>query len=210
MKYCTHCGNPVDPNAKFCCKCGASLLQNNCSKCGKTVNPHAKFCHHCGNILTQDWVVQKEFNENIDQKQTINVELICPNCMSKYIVQEEDWGKENVYWECGNCGTNIEGAFCGYCPSHKGYVVFRPYNNKEILGATIIGAIAGYNNPNAAFGNLVVSMLDSTPKAKAIGVCPICQAECMKCPSCNQAVQVRFEDHGVVVCPSCHLKFKMS
>lgn len=25
MKYCTHCGNPVDDNAKFCVACGQPI-----------------------------------------------------------------------------------------------------------------------------------------------------------------------------------------
>lgn len=221
MKYCPNCGTSIDSNAKFCSECGAPQTASFCPNCGKQVRPQDKFCTSCGSALntqdpagkkqeTQVQFVEPNQEEQSEQDQGIDVALICPHCHTQYSALQEDWDKENIYWQCPNCGGRIDGAFCGYCPSHKGYVVFRPYNNKEILGATIVGAIAGYKNPGEAVGYFIGSLLDSTPKAKATGVCPICQAECMKCPTCNRAVQVTFDDGGVVVCPDCHTRFKMN
>lgn len=218
MKYCPNCGTSIDSNAKYCSECGAPLTASLCSHCGKPTNPQAKFCTYCGSVLKPSIVSSRNpdktpmqiIEQNQEEEQNIDVVLICPHCHTQYSALQEDWDKENIYWQCPNCGECIEGAFCGYCPSHKGYVVFRPYNNKEILGATIVGAIAGYKNPSETIGNLIGSLLDSTPTAKATGVCPICQAECMKCPTCNRAVQVTFEDRGVVICPDCHTRFKMN
>lgn len=221
MKYCPNCGTSIDSAAKYCSECGAPQTASFCPNCGKQVRPQDKFCTSCGSALntqdpagkkqeTQVQFVEPNQEEQSEQDQGIDVALICPHCHTQYSALQEDWDKENIYWQCPNCGGRIDGAFCGYCPSHKGYVVFRPYNNKEILGATIVGAIAGYKNPGEAVGNFIGSLLDSTPKAKATGVCPICQAECMKCPTCNRAVQVTFDDGGVVVCPDCHTRFKMN
>lgn len=222
MKYCPNCGASIDSNAKFCCECGAPQAAALCAHCGNPVRPQDKFCTSCGHALNQPSAPAKRDDEPqprfvepgreevADPDQEIDVALICPHCHTRYSAMQEDWDKENIYWECPNCGERIEGAFSGYCPSHKGYVVFRPYNNKEILGATIVGAMAGYKNPGETIGNFIGSLLDSTPTAKATGVCPICQAECMKCPTCNRAVQVTFDDGGVVVCPDCHTRFKMN
>lgn len=220
-KYCSNCGTSIDSNAKFCSECGAPQATSFCPNCGEQVRPQDKFCTSCGSALntqastekkheTQVQFVEPNQEEVSEQDQGIDVVLICPHCRAQYSALQEDWDKENIHWQCSNCGECIDGAFCGYCPSHKGYVVFRPYNNKEILGATIVGAIAGYKNPGEAVGNFIGSLLDSTPTAKATGVCPICQAECMKCPTCNRAVQVTFDDGGVVVCPDCHTRFKMN
>jgi len=222
MKYCPNCGTSIDPNAKFCSECGAPQTASFCPNCGKQVRPQDKFCTSCGHALTQSSAPVEKNNETqvqfvepsqeevSVQNQSIDVALICPHCRSQYSALQEDWDKENIYWQCPNCGERIDGAFCGYCPSHKGYVVFRPYNNKEVLGATVVGAIAGYRNPGETIGNLIGSLFDSTPTAKATGVCPLCMAECMKCPTCNRAVQVTFDNGGVVVCPDCHTRFKMN
>lgn len=208
---CPSCGSDIPVNSRFCPNCGAKQTTIFCPNCGTQVPPTAKFCTNCGSTLEQS-----SHNEDVATQQTsttrssIDVELMCPHCNSVYSVLEEDRMKENLYWDCPSCGGRIDAAFCGYCTQHHGYIAFRPYNNKEILGAAIVGGIAGYNNPEAVIGNLIGSFFDSTPKAKATGVCPKCQTEFVKCPVCNRAVHITYEDGGVVVCPDCHTKFKMN
>jgi predicted RNA-binding Zn-ribbon protein involved in translation (DUF1610 family) len=42
---CPNCGNPLNPNAKFCTKCGTPLK---CPNCGNPLRPNVKFCTKCG------------------------------------------------------------------------------------------------------------------------------------------------------------------
>jgi len=44
---CPSCGEPVRAGAKFCDKCGASVVRT-CKGCGAELRPGAKFCDHCG------------------------------------------------------------------------------------------------------------------------------------------------------------------
>lgn len=52
---CNQCGNENEKNAKFCEKCGASLLEMNlhkrCNQCGSENEKNAKFCEKCGASL---------------------------------------------------------------------------------------------------------------------------------------------------------------
>lgn len=215
---CTSCGKELPTTAKFCTNCGTKVSRESyCPQCGTQVSATAKFCHYCGTKLATD-TPQPEYASEIQQyvqppkpqEPQIDVELLCPHCHGQFSVPEEDWGKDNIYWICPNCNGKIEVAFCGYCNHHHGYIAFRPYNTQEILGATIIGGIAGYNDPEGAIYNLVGSFFDSTPTALSQGVCPKCQAEFVKCPTCYRAVHIRFEDGGVVSCPDCRTRFKMN
>lgn len=207
---CDSCGAEIAPSSKFCPNCGTKVSgERFCPACGTKVSASAKFCFSCGARLTGEVQVGGG-TQQVEVKPNIAAELWCPHCNSQFFVPKGDEEKENVYWNCPSCGGRIDVAFCGYCDQHYGYVAFRPYNNKEILGATILGGIIGYNNPEATIGNLVNDFFDSTPKASASGVCPKCQAEFVKCPFCHRAVHITFEDGGVVVCPDCHTKFKMN
>ena len=44
---CPACNAPVDPHAKFCPECGATLSAH-CKNCGAKLEPGAKFCPECG------------------------------------------------------------------------------------------------------------------------------------------------------------------
>ena len=47
--FCTECGKPVTPGAKFCPNCGAKQsTEGACSACGAKLQPGAKFCPNCG------------------------------------------------------------------------------------------------------------------------------------------------------------------
>ncbi|MCX6251257.1 MAG: zinc-ribbon domain-containing protein [Bacteroidetes bacterium] len=60
MNFCTKCGNPLKPNARFCGKCGEKVIQvikpeqpepvaaPVCSSCGSVLIPGVKFCTACG------------------------------------------------------------------------------------------------------------------------------------------------------------------
>lgn len=52
-KFCTDCGFPNKPKAKFCSNCGKEFKNTGiaCSKCGHNNAPGAKFCENCGNKL---------------------------------------------------------------------------------------------------------------------------------------------------------------
>lgn len=63
MKYCTHCGNALKPEARFCGKCGQVLqglhppelsqktTQSSCPVCCNPVTTGSRFCKSCGNPL---------------------------------------------------------------------------------------------------------------------------------------------------------------
>lgn len=209
---CTSCGVELPATAKFCPNCGFKVNKEIfCPECGQQVSSTSKFCHNCGSRIAEgDTQKQTQSTSTTTAEPQIDVELLCPHCYSRYSVSKEDWNKENIYWDCPNCNGRIEAAFCGYCDQHNGYIAFRPYNNKEMLGATIAGGISGYNNPEETIVNFIGNIFDSTPKARAQGVCPRCQAEFMKCPACNRAVHITYDDGGVVICPDCKTKFKMN
>ena len=48
--YCKNCGNPMDPNAAICVKCGCARGTglSNCQNCGQPTNPSAAACMNCG------------------------------------------------------------------------------------------------------------------------------------------------------------------
>lgn len=52
--YCKNCGNPIDPNAAICVKCGfAKGTGNNyCGNCGGQIAPGASVCMNCGFSLS--------------------------------------------------------------------------------------------------------------------------------------------------------------
>jgi len=45
---CPSCGDPIDPNEKFCDKCGRKVR---CPKCGDPISEGEKFCNSCGEKL---------------------------------------------------------------------------------------------------------------------------------------------------------------
>lgn len=50
--YCPYCGDVVEPDEKFCDKCGKPLLKNKiCNDCGYENDMKAKFCKNCGKKL---------------------------------------------------------------------------------------------------------------------------------------------------------------
>ena len=52
--FCKNCGNPMDPNAAICVKCGCAkgTGANFCPNCGQPTTPNASVCIHCGVALT--------------------------------------------------------------------------------------------------------------------------------------------------------------
>ena len=47
--FCSQCGQPLAPGAKFCSHCGAQQsAANQCAACGQPLQPGAKFCPNCG------------------------------------------------------------------------------------------------------------------------------------------------------------------
>ena len=51
--YCKNCGEPMDPNASVCVKCGFAKNTGNsyCPNCGDAINPGASVCVRCGTSL---------------------------------------------------------------------------------------------------------------------------------------------------------------
>ena len=52
--YCANCGNPMDPNAVVCVKCGvkAGYGYQYCQNCGNPTVPGATICTTCGAMLS--------------------------------------------------------------------------------------------------------------------------------------------------------------
>jgi formylglycine-generating enzyme required for sulfatase activity len=50
-KVCSACGEPVEPDWKFCPACEASLLRLNCPYCRRSVKENWKRCPECGAFL---------------------------------------------------------------------------------------------------------------------------------------------------------------
>lgn len=181
-----------------------------CSACGQPVEDDANFCPSCGKQLKQLPAVQTPPTVPVaPPAPVIEVKIHCPHCYSIFLLDSELWPETDQEYECPKCGGSIPVAFSGYCSQHHDYVAFRPYNTKEMVSLGILSGIVGYYNPRQAIGNFIGTLLDSTPKCSANGVCPVCQAEFLKCPRCGQAVHITYDDHGEVNCPQCHLHFRM-
>lgn len=45
---CDSCATPFRPGAKFCKKCGGSLIRPSCASCGRGLDADARFCIECG------------------------------------------------------------------------------------------------------------------------------------------------------------------
>jgi TM2 domain-containing membrane protein YozV len=52
--FCKNCGNPIDPQAAICVKCGFAkgTGANFCHNCGQATQPGASICTSCGFALT--------------------------------------------------------------------------------------------------------------------------------------------------------------
>ena len=52
--FCKNCGNPIDPQAAICVKCGFAkgTGTNFCHNCGQATQPGASICTSCGFALT--------------------------------------------------------------------------------------------------------------------------------------------------------------
>lgn len=49
---CPACGEPVDPDDKYCAECGAQLgARRFCPNCGEQLRPLDKFCPECGDKI---------------------------------------------------------------------------------------------------------------------------------------------------------------
>lgn len=48
--FCKNCGNPIDPNAAVCVKCGCATNTGSsyCANCGRPITPGASVCTSCG------------------------------------------------------------------------------------------------------------------------------------------------------------------
>ena len=89
MPRCTQCGAIIQPNEKFCGKCGVTIgsapasgdrmgnavnsVANNsahnattrfCMECGNQLANNAKFCRNCGNVVVQDGSVKNRTSFN--------------------------------------------------------------------------------------------------------------------------------------------------
>lgn len=55
MPFCKNCGQPIDPQAVVCVRCGvaAGVGQAFCPNCGQQTLPGAAICTQCGCALTQ-------------------------------------------------------------------------------------------------------------------------------------------------------------
>ncbi len=50
--YCPSCGDVVEPNERYCKKCGAPLLVSKiCSNCNTENDMESKYCKNCGHML---------------------------------------------------------------------------------------------------------------------------------------------------------------
>lgn len=65
MNFCTNCGNPLKPDARFCGKCGQVITEKSgpprveprvqhCRKCGSQIAAEARFCVQCGTHVSTE------------------------------------------------------------------------------------------------------------------------------------------------------------
>lgn len=62
--YCSHCGQEVNDNDRFCSACGEKVIRprRNCPNCGSTIGENDYVCSHCGYQLpveVKHQIVQK-------------------------------------------------------------------------------------------------------------------------------------------------------
>ena len=128
---CNHCGNPIEPNQRFCANCGQEIVKQEaptCPNCGEKVAEGARFCSSCGTSL------EKQEIETLPEPQVLlcvgcGAELaedakFCNQCGQPIEVPEDEESvvEEQIVEEpqaliCAACGAElVEGSkFCNHC-----------------------------------------------------------------------------------------------
>ena len=89
--FCNNCGNKIQPNEKFCTKCGADLNQaesSNCEQCGAPIVKGTNFCNSCGAPVSK---TQKMFCQFCGEKYEAG-ETFCKKCGNKINKAESFFG----------------------------------------------------------------------------------------------------------------------
>ena len=95
MKFCTECGQKVEPAGIPCVKCNAILPKDAkfCTECGEKVEPAGLTCVNCQAPLTVDAKFCTECGTKVEPKP-----LLCPHCQAEVT--------EGAKF-CTSCGGNI-------------------------------------------------------------------------------------------------------
>lgn len=128
----------------------------------------------------------------------------CSNCGKAYKVVGNDIFEEDLIYHCSNCNSDIHVPFFTYCKHCDEFVgidngTFRE-NACEIVGK----AISGYLRPASAISN-IGRFFDNIPSANGWGVCKFCNTKYIRCPRCNEPIEVKpgTGDNDVLFCPDC-------
>ena len=128
----------------------------------------------------------------------------CSNCGETYRVVGDDLLDESVTYHCGNCNSDIDVTFFVYCKHCDEIVGLDNGTIGETLMEIAGSAISGYLKPASAIANLG-RFFDSIPSANGWGVCKFCNTKYIRCPRCNEPVEVKpgIGDNDVLFCPDC-------
>ena len=128
MAFCKNCGQPIDPHAAVCMKCGfaAGQGQNHCPNCGSATTVGSVFCTSCGFSLQ---AAQQGSNAYMPPIQATRSNAFCKNCGQSMNPNAAvctfcgfaagtgqnfcvNCGKQTVAGAaiCINCGFSVQGA----------------------------------------------------------------------------------------------------
>lgn len=127
----------------------------------------------------------------------------CSDCGETYRVVGDNLLKEDVSYHC-NCGADIYVAFFMYC-KHCGEIVGVDVGtNSEYLVEIANSVINGFLRPASVVSNFG-RFFDNIPSANGWGVCKFCNTKYIRCPRCNEPVEVKpgTGDNDVLFCPDC-------
>lgn len=94
---CPKCGMMNEPEAFFCCDCGAKLRENNCPICNAPMESGTDYCEACHNYVINDMC-------SFCSAPLSNDAVCCPEC-----------GQPRQGIHCSVCGTLSRFSFCPNC-----------------------------------------------------------------------------------------------
>ena len=108
IRYCTNCGQPMDPNAAICVRCGVAKnrAKKFCSHCGQSVSENQAVCINCGHKLKGGPVALRTTNQERSKA------VYCTNCgqlmdPNASICVKCGVAKNKVLHYCANCGVQV-------------------------------------------------------------------------------------------------------
>lgn len=121
---CHHCGNPVPEGQARCPYCLTPVKQSaehrSCTSCGNPLEPEDKFCKNCGTLCPAEKTAPQQFLRRCTRcgNQLCAEDQFCKNCGAPCaIVPAVETAPPIPELRCTHCGTPLaqDDSFCSVC-----------------------------------------------------------------------------------------------